>query len=109
MNKTGRGVLQDDAEAVALYRRAASQEHPGAKSNLERMRASGRAVPLMTALELFTELPNIQAMRIEDAWTGFGSISSRKAHYTLERQSDGFEGTGAATVLAHSRPKGTVR
>ena len=45
MYVTGRGVPQDDAEAVAWYRRAAEQGHALAQSNLGAMYDQGRGVP----------------------------------------------------------------
>ena len=44
MYQTGRGVKQDDAEAVRLYRRAADQGHTGAQNNLGWMYANGLGV-----------------------------------------------------------------
>ena len=42
---TGRGVQQDDVEAVAWFRQAAEQGHIEAKNNLGVMYAEGRGVP----------------------------------------------------------------
>ena len=106
--RDGRGVPQDDAEAVAWLRRAAEQGTDLARVTLAEMYAEGRGVPLeeleqlrrdiAEAVQRLTELSNVQAIRIEDDWTGFGSIASLKAHYTLKRQSDVFEGTGTFSV-----------
>ena len=45
MYASGRGVPQDDAEAVKWYRKAAEQGHADAQNNLGVMYASGRGVP----------------------------------------------------------------
>ena len=45
MYAAGRGVPQDDAEAVRWFRLAAEQGHADAKTNLGRMYATGRGVP----------------------------------------------------------------
>ena len=45
MYASGRGVPQDDAQAVAWYRRAAEQEHARAQYNLGVMYDDGRGVP----------------------------------------------------------------
>ena len=45
MYANGRGVLQDDFEAVHWYRRAADQGLAGAQFNLGGMYAEGRGVP----------------------------------------------------------------
>ena len=45
MYTEGRGVPQDDAEAIAWYRRSAEQGHAGAQVNLGGMYANGRGVP----------------------------------------------------------------
>ena len=45
MYANGRGVLQDDFEAVHWYRRAADQGLAGAQFNLGVMYANGRGVP----------------------------------------------------------------
>ena len=45
MYATGRGVPEDDAEAVRWYRLAAEQGYAGAQNNLGIMYATGRGVP----------------------------------------------------------------
>ena len=108
----GDGIPQDDAEAVVWYRRAAEQGSVAAAEDLAEMYAEGRGVPLKELEQLrqdvaevfqqLAEFPNVQAIRIEDDWQGFGSISSREAHYALERRSDGFEGPGVLSVASWS-------
>ena len=45
VNRNGRGVPQDDGEALRWYRLAADQGHAGAQSNLGLTYANGRGVP----------------------------------------------------------------
>ena len=45
MYANGRGVPQDDAEAIAWYRRSAEQGNAVAQSHLGLMYANGRGVP----------------------------------------------------------------
>ena len=44
MYKNGRGVKQDDAQAVAWFRKAAEQGNTDAQKELGRMYATGRGV-----------------------------------------------------------------
>ena len=94
------------------YRRAAEQGSVRATENLAEMYAEGRGVPLeeleqlrQDVAEVFQQLaefPNVQAIRIEDDWQGFGSISSREAHYALERRSSLSSGPGVLLVASWS-------
>jgi TPR repeat protein len=42
MYEQGRGIAQDDAQALAWYRKAAEQGDEQARNNLRRMEAQGR-------------------------------------------------------------------
>jgi TPR repeat protein len=44
MYKNGRGVIQDDVEAVKWFRKAAEQGYPAAQDNLGWMYKNGRGV-----------------------------------------------------------------
>ena len=49
MNMLGRGVPEDDAEAVRWFQRAAAQGHAGAQFQLGAMHARGEGVPINIA------------------------------------------------------------
>ena len=72
MYRDGRGVPQDDVEAVAWYRRAAGQGHTDAQARMEQMRAAQQQVtptPASDAASLF------QAQSVRCEW-GRGTIVS---------------------------------